>query len=113
MLNNDIIAIFLGFRNVTIDKIRDKDNFIKIYVSTTPKPQLCPRCKNNTSRVHDYRLQNVKHTPFRNKPVFIVLKKRRYICLSCGKRFYDKYNFLPKYYRNFNNLRNRVMLCFG
>ena len=109
MLNNDIIANFLGFRNVTIDKIRDKDNFIKIYVSTTPKPQLCPRCKNNTSRVHDYRLQNVKHTPFRNKPVFIVLKKRRYVCLSCGKRFYEKYNFLPKYYRSSNKLFESII----
>ena len=39
MLNNDIIANFLGFCNVTIDKICEKDDFIKISLSTTPESQ--------------------------------------------------------------------------
>ena len=39
MLNNDIIANFLGFCNVTIDKICEKDDFIKISLSAAPESQ--------------------------------------------------------------------------
>ncbi len=35
--------------------------------------------------------------PYRNKQVHILLKKRRYRC-ECGKRFFEKYSFLPKYH---------------
>lgn len=32
------------------------------------------------------------------KNTYLVLRKRRYAC-SCGKRFYEPYEFLPKYHR--------------
>ena len=60
MLNNDIIANFLGLCNVTFDKICKKDDFIKISLSAAPESQICPCCKNKTSRIHDYRLRKVK-----------------------------------------------------
>jgi len=103
MLNNDIVSNFLGFRNITIDKIRDKSNFIKIYIHTNKSNQICPVCGKPVNHVHDYRIQIIKHIPFRGKPILIVLKKRRYVC-SCGKRFYEHYSFLPKYYRSTNQL---------
>ena len=33
MLNTDIIANFIGLRNVTIDKICEKTNFIKFHMT--------------------------------------------------------------------------------
>ena len=33
MLNTDIIANFIGLRNVTIDKICEKANFIKFHMT--------------------------------------------------------------------------------
>ena len=60
MLNNDIIANFLGLCNVTTVKICKKDDFIKISLSAAPESQICPCCKNKTSRIHDYRLREVK-----------------------------------------------------
>ena len=40
MLNTNIIANFIGLRNVTIDKIREKTNFIKFHISTSKSKQI-------------------------------------------------------------------------
>ncbi|WP_423236643.1 helix-turn-helix domain-containing protein, partial [Caloramator fervidus] len=39
-----------------------------------------------------------------NKKTFIILKKRRYVCKNCGKRFFENLDFLPKYHRITNRL---------
>ncbi len=36
-----------------------------IMLETKPKAHTCPKCSNLTSRIHDYRLQRIKHIPFR------------------------------------------------
>jgi len=56
-----------------------------------------------TSRIHDYREQTIKDLPLQFKHTYLVLRKRRYVC-SCGKRFYESYNFLPRYQRMTNRL---------
>lgn len=104
MLNTDIIANFIGLRNVTIDKIREKTNFIKFHTSTSKSKQICPCCGKETSGVHDYRKQTVKHSVFRGKQLLLVLNKRRYVYSNCNKRFYEKYSFLPKYYHISNSM---------
>lgn len=109
MLNKNIISDFLGIRNVLIDKISEKSKFIKIHLYTNKSGQVCPCCKNTSNRVHDYREQTVKHSAYRGKQVLLVLKKRRYVCLNCNKRFYEKYSFLPKYYRSTNILYANII----
>ena len=69
-----------------------------IMLETKPKAHTCPKCSNLTSRIHDYRLQKIKHVPFGINSSILILKKRRYAC-SCGKRFYENYSWLPRYQR--------------
>lgn len=109
MLNENIISNFLGIRNVSVDKIREKNKFIKIYLSTAKSTQICPCCKNTVNRIHDYRKQTIKHSSYRKKQLLLVLNKRRYVCMNCGKRFYEKYAFLPKYYRSTNILYANII----
>lgn len=109
MLNDNIISNFLGIRNVLIDKIREKSKFIKIHLYTNKSNQVCPCCNNDVNRVLDYRKQAIKHSTYRDKQVILVLKKRRYVCPKCNKRFYEKYNFLPKYYRSTNILYGNII----
>ena len=109
MLNGNIISNFIGIRNVSVNKIREKNKFIKIYLSTAKSIQVCPCCKSNVYRIHDYRKQTIKHSSYRGKQILLVLNKRRYICTKCGKRFYEKYSFLPKYYRSTNILYANII----
>ena len=53
--------------------------------------------------VHDYREQPIKDIPAFGKHIFIHLNKRRYRC-SCGKRFPENVDFLPRYHRMTNRL---------
>lgn len=104
MLNDSIVSKLLGICNVNIDKFLESDNDIKIYISTKSKQHTCPSCSNRTKHVHDYRLQQVKHSSLNGKTVFLMLNKRRYVCNHCGKKFFERYSFLPRYYHSSSNL---------
>ncbi len=69
---------------------------MKIYLETKPQQQVCPCCGAPATHIHDYRTQTIKDLPFQLKNCYLVLKKRKYSC-NCGKHFYEKYSFLPRY----------------
>lgn len=93
----------LGLQDVDIEKIEEIDNSIHINCRLKRKPHKCPCCGNLTDKVHDYREQHIKDIPAFGKHIFIHLYKRRYRC-SCGKRFPENVDFLPRYHRMTNRL---------
>jgi transposase len=96
---NNCITKLLGLKDVFVNSIEEKGNCLLIDVETEPKPSPCPCCGEISSYIHDYRKQKIKDLSLRGKFVYLLLKKRRYVCKHCGKRFYEKYPFLPRYHR--------------
>lgn len=94
---NNCITSFLGLGNVLIKNVITNDSEISVFIETEPSKPDCPCCGNIVSRIHDYRTQKVRDLPYRNLTVSLFLRKRRYRC-SCGKRFFEKYSFLPRYH---------------
>jgi len=94
---------YINLKGVKVKKIIHGDSFIKIFITTKPKEHICPICGCKTSKIHDYREQIIKDLPFQFKHTYLILHKRRYVC-SCGKRFYESYDFLPRYHRMTNRL---------
>lgn len=90
------IKDLLNLEDVIITKIVHADKSVKFFLDTKPKPHICPNCGNSTTKIHDYRWQTIKDLPFQLKDCYLVLHKRRYAC-SCGKKFYESYEFLSKY----------------
>ena len=90
------IKDLLDLEDVIITKIIHADNYVKFFLNTKPKTHICPSCGNSTTKIHDYRWQTIKDLPFQLKKCYLVLHKRRYVC-SCGKKFYESYEFLPRY----------------
>jgi transposase len=88
----------LDLEDVILKKVIQADNYVKFFIETAPSPQICPCCSSPTSHIHDYRSQVIKDLPMQMKHTYLVLRKRRYVC-SCGKRFLEKYSFLPSYRR--------------
>ena len=111
----DYTTTLLGLENVSINFINEVSDSIYINITTSPRNTSCPRCKAITARVHDYRIQKVKDVPFRNKKLYLLLKKRRYLCPCCGKRFMEKYSFLPRYHhmtqRVYENILHELREC--
>lgn len=92
------ITDFLGLGNV-FGQLVEENSFRKVIaIQTQPHEAVCPCCGRKTKRVHDYRWQMIKSLPYAGKEVFLRLRKRRYVC-QCGKKFNEKYDFLPRYYR--------------
>lgn len=98
MLYNHSNEKLLGLQDVEIKNIESSDNFNIITIRMKRKPHICPCCGMSTDRIHDYRKQTIKDLPSFGRNTIILLEKRRYVC-SCGKRFYEKVHFLPKYHR--------------
>ena len=99
MLYTHFTEELLGLQGVKITNIESSEKSIEIYAELERKPHNCTSCGTATSTVHDYRTQRIKDIPAFGKLVTIVLRKRRYRCTNCGKRFFESNSFLPKYHR--------------
>ena len=97
-MHNYCINKLINIEDVIVKKIIHSDSSVRIMLETKPKEHICPVCGRNTKRIHDYRMQTIKDLPFQLKHCYLILRKRRYAC-SCGKRFYENYSFLPKYFQ--------------
>jgi len=102
-MHNHCINKLLNIEEVIVKNIVHADAFVKIHLETKPKEHVCPACGTLTKRIHDYRMQTIKDLPFQLKHSYLILKKRRYVC-SCGKRFYEDYSFLPRYFHRTSRL---------
>ena len=123
MLYTHFTQEVLGLQDVIITKVESNEKELIIYAELEKKEHNCISCGTATDTIHDYRKQSVKDIPAFGKLVSIVLRKRRYRCPCCGKRFFEKNSFLPKYHRMTNRLsafvinklsdeRSFTMLCF-
>ena len=97
-MHSHCINKLLNIEDVIVKKVIHSDSFVKIMLETKPTEHICPACGRLTNKIHDYRIQTIKDLPFQLKHCYLVLKKRRYAC-PCGKRFYENYSFLPKYFQ--------------
>lgn len=101
---NNYTEKLLGLEDVILENVVETDSEKQILISMKRQPHDCPCCSMPTSTVHDYRLQKIKDIPTFGLHTVLVLRKRRYVCPSCGKRFAEKVPFLPKYQRTTNRL---------
>lgn len=109
MFRKDYTTEILNIANVFVDKIERDSDGNHIFISSNKSEQVCPCCKTKTHFVHDYRTQKVKDLNLYGERCYLILRKRRYVCKSCGKRFYEKYEFLPRYAHCTQRLYQSIM----
>ena len=110
MLMSDYTAELLNLEDVIITNVENITNQLHIHVELPRTEHICPACGAVTDRVHDYRMQIIKDIPLA-RDTFLHLRKRRYRC-SCGKRFFEKNPFLPRYYRVTSRLVAQIIQEF-
>ena len=110
MLMSDYTAELLNLEDVIITNIENIPDQLHIYVELPRREHICPACGAATDRVHDYRMQTIKDVPLA-RDTFLHLRKRRYRC-ACGKRFFEKNPFLPRYYRVTSRLVAQIIQEF-
>ena len=110
MLNQDYTSKLLNLEDVIITNVENVDDQLHIYIELPRDQHVCPACGAVTDRIHDYRMQVIKDVPLA-RDTFLHLRKRRYRC-DCGKRFFEKNTFLPRYYRVTTRLVAEIMFAF-
>jgi transposase len=110
MLMTDYTAKLLNLEDVIITSVENISDQLHIYIELPRGKHVCPVCGAVTDRVHDYRMQVIKDVPLA-RDTFLHLRKRRYRC-SCGKRFFEKNAFLPRYYRVTSRLFAEIIFAF-
>lgn len=111
MLKQDYIAKILDLEDVIIRNVEADRNELHVYLELPVKEHICPNCAQVTTCVHDYRNQMIKDIPLGRK-TYIHLRKRRYACQNCSKRFYEDNPFLARYYRTTTRLVAAVITAF-
>lgn len=109
MLDKQFTTFFLDLKEVCIIEATSSS----LTVQMPHKIQPCPNCGTLTSKIHDYRLQQIKHIPFLHKPYQLFLRKRRYHCPHCTKHFLEPIPFLGKYQRMSHLLKQFVISQFS
>ena len=110
MLMKDYTAEFLNLEDVIITNVENISDQLHISIELPRRKQICPCCGAVTDRVHDYRMQVIKDVPMA-RDTFLHLRKRRYRC-TCGKRFFERNTFLPRYYRVTSRLVTEIIFAF-
>lgn len=86
-MRDDCITIALGLPEVRVVREQETEKEIRVEVMYRAQSASCPRCGRRTPKVHSVRSQRKRDRRLWDKPVFLVLHKRRFRCLSCGKVF--------------------------
>lgn len=109
MLTTDYTSKILDLQDVQVEKVENLEGKQKIYIKLGRKVVNCPCCNAETSKIHDYRTQAIKDCVAFGKQIELILRKRRYVCPTCGKRFAEPNSFVPKYHRMTSRLVDQVV----
>lgn len=113
MLYSNYTEELTGLQDIILENVERTDSITFLYIKMKRKPSKCPCCGEMTNTIHDYRKQLVKDVPAFGNRVVLSVKKRRYRCLNCNKRFIEDISFLPKYYRMTNRLAMHILNKLG
>jgi len=113
MLSTYYTEKLVGLKDIIIKNIIQNQKTTEIYIEMCHKPHICPNCSATTSSIHDYRYQVIKDIPAFGKHILIHLRKRRYVCKDCGKRFAEINGWLPRYHRITNRLSAYIINKLG
>ena len=111
MLNKDYTTQLLDLEEVIIKKVEKDEESLCIHIELPRKAHHCPECNSVTTHIHDYRYQRIKDKPFGRRTT-LLLRKRRYRCPCCGKRFYEDNSFVGRYRRTTQRMIQDIIDSF-
>ena len=109
MLYIDNTTNLLNLQDFEVEKIEETEKEKQIYGKLRRHEQHCPCCGAATGTIHDYRTQRIKDLTIFGKHCVIILKKRRYRCNECGKRFYEHYEWWISLFVTLSNVQQSAL----
>ena len=75
MLNTNYTENFLEMKDIILLNIQNTKDSKIIELKMAQRIHKCPKCGNETSKVHDYRIQDVKDIPALGRNIILMLYK--------------------------------------
>lgn len=100
---NEFFTTLLGIPGAQILEVSNKDSEILIDLEVEKKTQVCPECKEDVNRVHDRRPRKLNAGHFNGSTVTLNVRRRRFRCAHCGKRFLEDIPWMLKHIRMTKN----------
>jgi len=88
-VQDDCIAVARGLPELMILGQKELGNHFEVIVKYRQDRVACPNCGRIMVKKHDSTFQCKKDRRLRDKKVMLILEKRRFKCLSCGKVFIE------------------------
>lgn len=108
-MQTNCIKNLLDLKDFIVKNIKNLKDKVEIYIELPIKEHICPCCGHSTSNIHDYYTQTIKDIPIYFKPTFLIIRKRRYVCNHCDKKFFEHNPLLSKYARRTTRLSGFVI----
>jgi transposase len=98
---NNFITELLGIKEwyVEVEHAKQTEQGFVVELGTKLRKISCPGCKKKANKVHSYRVQRIRGRLIEERPVELLLRKRRYKCMDCGHTFYERFQFEDRYQR--------------
>ena len=82
----------LNLQSLEIKSVKQTKKEILVKIKQRRKTADCPHCsRKRVKKVYDYRPQSkVRHLKIGSKTVYLLIRKRRFVCSNCGKRFTEQ-----------------------
>ena len=93
----------------SIKEIENLSSGFLLHLQFSSSISCCPHCHSHKLHIKDYRNQKILLSHWDVSPVFALIHKRRYICTSCHKTFYEPIPGIGRYQRRSNTLINKVL----
>jgi len=84
---DDCITVALQLPEVRVMRQVESQETITVEVEYRARSALCPRCGRSVVKVHSISRQQKRDRRLWDKPVFLLIRKRRFRCWRCGKVF--------------------------
>ena len=70
--------------------------------------EVCPKCATPSKTIYDRVSVRIKDAPIRQKNVFLIIKKRRFLCKTCKLPFREPVPGIIKRFRTTQRLRSHI-----
>ncbi len=92
---NSNITSLLKIPGFFVTDVQIAKNEIIISARKRSKTARCPLCNKRSKRLHDYlRVQKVLHMSLSLQKVYLLFRKRRFVCGNCCKTFTESISFI-------------------
>jgi len=104
------ISQFMLLPELEFVEKRFKDKTSMTYFARKKSLQeVCPRCATLSQSIYDHRTVKVKDAPLRDKMIYLVIEKRRFLCRPCQKPFTEPVPGITKGQRTTQRFKRSVL----